>query len=75
MKEPTDPTLHLKQSFVACCVLAGLCGLLMGLSCEFRKKDDCSTAWRDGSGLTLAAAGVLAAALARFTGQEKGPPP
>lgn len=75
MTDPSDPTLHLKQAFVACCVLAGLCGLLMGLSCEFRKKADCSTAWRDGSHLTLAAAGVLAAALARFTGQEKGPLP
>jgi len=67
--------LQLKMAFVGCCVLAAVAGLLMGSSCEIRGKKDCSSEWKDGSGLALGAAGVLAAALARFSGQDPPPAP
>lgn len=70
-KNPEDPTRLLKAAFVGCCLLSALAGLMVGISCELRRRPECLPAWRDGAAMALAAGGVLAAALARFTGNDQ----
>lgn len=44
---------------------------MVGISCELRRRPECLPAWRDGAAMALAAGGVLAAALARFAGNDQ----
>ena len=62
----------IERGFVACCLIAAVTGLVMGVSCEVRRRQDCQAAWDQGGKQALAAAGALATALATFGGQGSG---
>jgi hypothetical protein len=56
----------LERGFVACCLVAAVSGLSVGLSCEVRRRPDCLPAWESGGKMGLAAGGAVATALASF---------